>query len=243
MINIAILLTGHVRTYQQTFQSFFSNIINLNNVKIFCHCWNTIGHIASCWWSKNGDGNQSEIDKLDIKNKYNPAKILIEEQKNFISQNKFYNEVGGYSAVHSQWLSIYQAYKLMEEYEKENDMRFDVVLKTRYDIFYENIISNIELQEAMCSYIYFLPTPHSKTCKLYSDIIFFCNRNIFSKIIDFNNVMDNYFDEAIKYHKVIEGEQPFTKYIKNNNNFNCEIKYSSLKTWIYRLNGDKIILF
>jgi hypothetical protein len=239
---IAILLSGHTRTVEKTAQSFNNSFRNLDK-KIFCHFWNTIGHTTPVWWNINGDGIKDKINPVCISNLYHPDKILVEEEKKFKTENILFNQVRGYEAVHSQWESIYQSYKLMEEYERENDIRFDIILKTRYDLYYETIIDVSELNTSKANYIYFLATPHSKTCKIYSDILYFCNRNIFSQIMEFRSVMDNYFDIAIQKHGYIEGEQPFTKYIKEKNNFNCNIMYSNLKTWIYRLNGEKIILY
>jgi hypothetical protein len=244
-MNIAMLFSGHFRTAQNTSKLLLQSFPE--NINIFCHCWKNISHTDHVWWSKNGDGENAlkQIEEQELINLYNPKKILIEEQKTFRSKNKFYNEIGGYQAVCSQWYSVFQSFNLMKQFEIENNMKFDIIIKNRYDLGYINKINIEELNDIYKNknIIYFLPTPHSIDSGIFSDILFFTSRGIFEKIIKFNDELEQYFDEAIKWHKIIEGERPFTAYIRKKNNFNCQIKYSNLKCYIERMNGDKIKIF
>ena len=98
--------------------SIFEFIIHKNpNYKIdfFCHCWN--------------------IDlKNDIENIYNPKKSLFEDNNNYKNdinkrcKNK--TDFGGISSA----LSIKKTIELKEEYEKENNFEYDIVILYRYDV-------------------------------------------------------------------------------------------------------------
>lgn len=233
---LSVILSGHVRTFQQTYQSF-NDCFNMEK-NVYCHSWNTRGHSDHVWWSNIGDGiiNKVNEEKLSekLKEYYNPKKILIEEQQKYVSKNPLYNSIGGYQSVHGMWQSIKNCYDMVKN--------SDIILKTRYDIFYNNIIDKKEIENVYNrrNLIYLLPTPHSKSAKIYSDILFFTSKEMFDKIITFNEEMDKYLNEAIKHHKIIEGERPFTAFLKT---LDCEIKYSNLNCTLLRLNGDQHILY
>jgi len=246
-MNIAILLTGHYRSAIQTYESFHQAFAHLQP-KIFCHSYNKISHKNHVWWNKTGDGEKA--NKIITKDNfifYKPTKLLIEQEQVFVCKDKpLYNEVGGYNSVHGMWYSIEQAYNLMLEYEKENNMQFDIVIKTRYDLFYNTKINMNEIKDVFKNpnTIYIIPSPHSLDYSLRHDSFIIISRNIFVKIIEnFPKIMDKYFDVSIRKHKVIEGEFPFTMFLSENKNFDCQMKYSDLKLHIIRLSGERIPLF
>jgi hypothetical protein len=246
-MQIAILFTGHIRTLNQTYQSFNHAFTGLNP-NIFCHTWNKISHQDHVWYSKDGDGNLATrvITPNDFIHYLKPKKFQIDIQQKYVSDNPKYNEVGGYSAVHSQWESIKKAWELMLDYERKNNIKFDVVIKTRYDLFYNNKIDINELKDVVINknIIYVLKTPHTVDHRIYSDIMIIAPRDIYEKIVTgFPVIMDKYFDIAILKHKIIEGEYPLTVYLSNNKYFGCTMKYSNLKLNLIRLNNERIPLF
>lgn len=236
---IGILLTGHMRTAHKTYESFHECFKTINK-KIFCHSWSTIGHTDPVWWSNVGDGNIQKIESDKIKEYYYPENYLIEEQEKFITDNELYKRYGGYQAIHGQFKSVKRAFNLLKQYEIDNNIRFTYIIKARYDIEYLNQFSYTGITT---DNIYVIPTFHSKACNLYTDIMFMSDRDTFEKIIEFDTEMDKYLHLAIEKHHIIEGEAPFTEFLKSNNFFGKNIDNLYLNCNIKRLNGETINLY
>jgi hypothetical protein len=105
--------------YVACYNSIVKHIIEPNSdyvFDIFCHCWNV--------------DLKENIIKL-----YNPAKACFEDNTEYndeISNLCIHNtDFGGISHA----LSIKKSIELKEEYQKEHNINYDVVLIYRYDIF------------------------------------------------------------------------------------------------------------
>jgi hypothetical protein len=243
-MKIGIIISGHCRSFEQTYQSFNNCFQNYNHV--FISTYNEITHQDKVWWNNSFEKDKSliTINSEILDRYYRPRKIKIIKQENYKSDIELYNTIGGYNAIHNMWNSILNSYKLLQQYERENNIKFDIIIRTRFDLEYLNTINKQELESLINKNIlYLLPTPHSRSSKLYSDMFFICRNETFKKILNFNNVMDKYLQISIDKHNIIEGEQPFTKYIKDNDNLSCYIKYSDLKCNLVRIDGSKHILF
>lgn len=118
---------GKYVDYIKCRNSIFKYIINKNpnfEIDFFCHGWN--------------------IDlKDDIENIYKPKKSLFEN--NNIYSDEIYkrcnnkNDFGGIS----QALTMKKTIELKEEYEKENNFQYDIVILYRYDILlWKDLILN-----------------------------------------------------------------------------------------------------
>jgi len=217
-------------------------LLNADHQKDFLTFYKIYFTKYKVWYSNIGDGEKAKnITNIgEVISYYNPTKIIVTTQKNIVSSNELFNTIGGYNAVHNQWYSINQAYNLMVNYEKENNMTFDFIIKTRYDLEYLNVFDKKELGNKECFWV--IPTFHSQVCKIYTDMLFFTGREKFEKIINFKNVIDNYLQSAIDKHNIIEGEQPLTEYIRDNK-LDSIMNYSKLRCNLIRLNGERIGLY
>jgi hypothetical protein len=150
-MRIAVLLCAQPRflnlTYKRIKKEF--NIPNAQ-VDFFIHFWNVVGFSPQCERTKDyiADDNlekyihylepkkykiedYSELDNLVFlfKNLYTflvSDKILLKG-----IQDKYRYEFG-------QWFSNKRAYSLMEEYEQENNFKYDIVIRTKTDYIYSN---------------------------------------------------------------------------------------------------------
>lgn len=160
-MKIAILLRGHVRNYEKIIENF--NFLIKNNLdyelNIFIHTWDIINY------------NSDELTNVDkIIQLYNPKKIKIDNQKNVVDEEIFYKNANRKKFVF-QLYSIHILKKMLIEYESENNIIFDYVIHTRFDILYNTTITNII--ESMKDYD-ILTFPK----KTYYDIYCVCKRNI-----------------------------------------------------------------
>jgi hypothetical protein len=105
---VAICLSGLIRTGIEAYPGFKFFFQNLN-ADVFFHTWDT------------------EQDKLDkIIDLYNPKSYLITLPKKF---ERFEN-------FGSMLYSIMMANEIKKEYEIEHNFRYDLVIKTRFDLVY-----------------------------------------------------------------------------------------------------------
>lgn len=123
--NIAVCLSGECRTYNKCSQSIkrFFDIPGVN-VKYFGHAWNTNTYKTNI--DSKVEIQKEEHDKnfilQDLKNHFNFEHIQVEEK--FLQRepwdNLFYSDA--------------KANLFKKNYEFENNMVFDVVIKARYDL-------------------------------------------------------------------------------------------------------------
>lgn len=118
---IALCLSGHMRTYQSCANNLYEKLLNKNNCDIFIHTW------------EDKKTNWNDVVKL-----YNPKNICIEQQKQFI--DKFPRD---YNTPHgiinntfriSMFYKIYKCNELKIEYENFLNKQYKYVIRTRPDI-------------------------------------------------------------------------------------------------------------
>lgn len=119
--------------YEKAFPSHRDNLIGPNDpVDIFIHSWSH---------SKIGD----------IIDKYQPKKSLFEQQIDFTEEaNQINNNpnIFGFEQRHhilSRWYSTQKVLELKQQYEKENNFEYDLVMLTRFDCFYSGDWNLVQL--------------------------------------------------------------------------------------------------
>lgn len=125
---------GNPVSFTKSLKSIQNNIINLNNVDVFIHTWNT-------------DPNSKKI----ILEEYKPIKSLFQSQiffnlpihlKHLFPENAEGNlNPMKYHSIKSRWYSQMKSIELKEQYEKENNFTYDFVMISRFDCFYKTFIN------------------------------------------------------------------------------------------------------
>lgn len=233
---IAILLSGHIRdglilkSIENKFQPY--------DYDIFVHTWDNYG-TKSTETNLNAEVKHNEIEEK-IKKIFNLKKFLIENNKNFINSLKPLTcEVVNYSSpeefIASQMYSIYKSNELMKEYKSENNIKYDLVIKLRFDLFIESIQINEKTLFKINNYnLIFTSSDHSS--HTHPDSIsgpgcMVCNKMYYDygildkHVFDHSNVicdvyaygsektMDNYCSMFINYEKILKKFE-----IENKNN-------------------------
>jgi len=148
MTKIALLICGTIRNYKENYLTWKKYLLDLFDVTIFFHTYDIYGYHSQ----NNNKLSQLDIDALIgiIK----PKKYLIESYTNKLNDFKAQIKTQCLrrgspkpECIKSQLYSIYMVNMLKKIDEKENNFKYDVVIKIRFDtIFYSNFSTkDIEL--------------------------------------------------------------------------------------------------
>lgn len=132
-LKIAFLLTGHIR--KNTILNGINILCDKYDYDIFIHTWDNFG-IKGTETSLDVETNYEAV--FNEINKYKNLKgYEIENNKKWISSQEVIKNYFNYSSpepfIKSQLYSINTAYKLMERYSTENDVKYDIIFKFRFD--------------------------------------------------------------------------------------------------------------
>lgn len=122
----ALLLPGHVRHYKKTFLNQCETIINTNNCDIFISTSNLVTS-----WVKDHEyiTEEKEID-------------LLEKEIRLVYGDKLkglvINPEENIDVIPSplQWKRLKECFEQKKAYEKENNFKYDVILRGRTDLVY-----------------------------------------------------------------------------------------------------------
>lgn len=135
-MKIALCLSGQIRNWKKCSKSIKEKIIDRYNADVFIHTWTCKGKsVPHDFYLKNWEEDDENIN-FEVFNFYKPKKIKIDFQnlkyfKKYIPQNhRFYNTL-------MMWYSIREANKLSKEYELENKFEYDVIIRCRFDLYFE----------------------------------------------------------------------------------------------------------
>ena len=153
MKRIAIELYGLTRNYESAFDSFFINLLQPlyfdgYTVDVFIHTWNKSDTDDVTWHNSTGENRGKDIQNKaiqDIIEKYRPKKIIIDKpfdiSKEIVIKEKLANNSRTYNSIISCFYSRYKVNELRKEYEKEQGLKYDWVIQTRFDISFDNPFS------------------------------------------------------------------------------------------------------
>lgn len=217
----ALCISGQPRFFERGYISIKKHILDVNeDVDIFLHLWFDKKDVG-----RNGFSNTSKIAKKEhyngdiIKNDtveklidlYKPKNILSEPQydcNHFIKSD--YNQRGNLTspfATYSQYLSTHRCIDLKKQYEKENNVEYDVVIKCRYDI---DMVKNLDLGNYKFEQndMFFHDDVNNKNRTIVNDGLFFGNNDEMSKMLstgylDFDQYWNIYKDIKWDNHDLL----------------------------------------
>jgi len=207
----AVLLTGHTRSWDKCVDSFKKYILKPFSPDIFIHTWQ----------EPNIPTNNNKINYLKV---YDLKELLpisyvseswenvsdeLEKRSKFFTRKNHYDDPVNTLSQHRKWFLCNELKKI---YEKQNNFIYDVVIRTRIDLKYENelpinlnydIITTPEeysfniISDVMC-------ITSSTNMNLYCDI-FNKEEEIYTKyeiLYNPHTVLKNYLDHVnLKYEK------------------------------------------
>ena len=146
-MKICILISGEPRMYEQTYFSL-KPLVEYLNADIFIHSWDSVTRPRTNDLQDDTPIVTDRIDSLESKllNYYNPKDYQIQSKskiKEFLSEKNIphipydYERYmySNYGSV-GQWYSTQEANRLKQKYEQENNFKYDIQIKTRFDTIF-----------------------------------------------------------------------------------------------------------
>lgn len=136
-LKTALCISGHLRTFEDNFESVKINILDRMDCDVFIHTWDIMGMAY-----RPCDSGLYSIETQRLAHKiqrlYNPKKLVIEPTKNFnitpLMRARLLDH-RDISGILSMFYKIEACNALKKEYEKENDFTYDCVIRFRGDLF------------------------------------------------------------------------------------------------------------
>lgn len=139
---IAMCISGYLRTFEECYPSILENIIQDHDVDIFIHTYDKIGN--SSGWRHPIDLSQ-DIN-MDFLESIPYIKVMsVQKWDNIKYQFEKYRTKQPYvtniNVIATIFYKIYMCNELRKEYERENDINYDLIIRMRGDQFFEKKIN------------------------------------------------------------------------------------------------------
>ena len=132
---VAICISGHLRTFEENYKNTHEYLLSRYNCDVFVHTWNKAGTQRPTD-SKLKNFDESELRKK-IEDLYHPKKLVIEPPKLFTATPLMERQLldrRDIPGVLSMFYKIEACNELKKQYEQENNMKYDCVIRFRSDI-------------------------------------------------------------------------------------------------------------
>jgi len=208
-MKIALCVSGQPTGFETTYPFLRDNIMKDRDVDVFVHCWEA------------NSTKQNEILSL-----YKPVAYKFEDitvQDGWPEEHglgSYTNQLPGVQPINvfGQMYTIYQANKLKCDWEKDNNMKYDVAIKYRFDLAVEDRIPIEDLDLEYCWFSPYGPRGMPRD--------FFCiaeSNNMDKYASTFMHLKDYYFShnvpicgEEMMFHNVEQkGLRPKTILVRN----------------------------
>jgi hypothetical protein len=130
----AVILYGHMRTFEQCASALFEHFINPLGSDVFIHTWDVCESQTPSWHNEH---NTKEIhtDHSLVNKIYNPVNYIIETQPIYRSDEDSIgpNNISMFGSMR-MFESLYKSNQLKVAHELKNNFVYDIVLKIRPDI-------------------------------------------------------------------------------------------------------------
>jgi hypothetical protein len=234
-MKVALLLSGHFRSYDKAYKTLEKNVLDICNPDIFISSEETIGYNNQ---TNGGRGDEHLIyvplNIVNLEQLYHPKKILIEQRQKYSIQ-KYMHRLGhgsrGAEQMFGMFYGINKANQLKIEYEKENNFRYDVVIRCRPDLFFDSPLDRNELENSLHGGVYF---PKFGNYSGLNDQFAFGNSSNMDLYARVYNNLDVHFNSGCIWHPEI-----MLKF--NIDYYNIPIARSEIKYRILRANGNFFI--
>lgn len=218
-MKIAVLLCGHVRSWNK---QYFINSFG-TDFDVFIHTYNNVlvyHPFIENQICLNDNNEKLSIEKIIDIIGLKPKIIIVEDQDKLNTVSKDYplNPTSYYE---------YRKFKLCNDlrlaYEKENNFKYDVVIKTRFDIIYSLTLPMMLDRLKNKEHIYISEGPSVYPC----DQIFIAKEELITNLA--NSLID------MTYKKKIKNKIPSHEWLLFNSGGILEILYG-LQTHIITIN-------
>lgn len=129
MVRVAVLLCGHVRTWDLCKESFTKTF---SGCDVFAHTYDVKYEYHPYIHKLLGEPAEEIIVDVDIPD---AKRISVEKQA---AIPRLHHRMKDFTHGFSQYTKFSKCLDLMRDYENENNFRYDYIVKTRFDLVYQN---------------------------------------------------------------------------------------------------------
>jgi len=215
-MKVALCLQGQPRDVEMGSYHLKKKIIENYDTDIFGHTWwdkNLVGkpYSAAPFGAKEKKIEENAIDELH--NIYKFTKFSYESPKNFITDKKYRVLVPEkhdliIDSLFSRYYSLKQVLTLLEQYEKETNVKYEWIFISRYDIWIEFLPNLILLNPTK---IYVEDWLHSGRKFIFNDNLWvICRKHRFIFKSLFDNIDKNYemiLNKPLEYLPIIKNTE------------------------------------
>lgn len=130
-----LLVSGHLRTFQDCLESQRKHILQNIDCDVFIHTWSHLEATTKSW--HNNHMNNRKVQKTDIsfiEETLNPKRLVVEDQKDFGLDRNLHGSSISLNGLKNMTYGFKQTYNMMKEYEQENSIKYNYIIKIRPDI-------------------------------------------------------------------------------------------------------------
>lgn len=197
-MKLAVLLFGHLRTYEKCYKKLKEHLLDLYDCDVFMHTWSTTEAGVS-WQNHNGSSQRAKNkSSYEVKEKlieiYNLKDILIEEQ-----ESKDFGSIvacGGVRPIRATQCMLHSmdsVRKIKDKWADENKVNYDYVLFIRPDVglkndfVIEDYIKDLSVSDIQNSFFAAhlkldIPRVNDLNFVCMSDVLFFAKDNVIKNI-------------------------------------------------------------
>ena len=139
---IAMCISGYLRTFEECYPSILKNIIQDNDIDIFIHTYDKIGN--SSGWRYPIDLSE-DINMNFLENIPNIKVLAVQKWDNIKYQfekfRKIQPNITNINVIATIFYKIFMCNELRKQYEIENDIKYDLIIRMRGDQIFEKKIN------------------------------------------------------------------------------------------------------
>jgi len=150
-MSVALILTGHLRCWEQVFPNTKEVILDRYQPDVFIHAWD-----EQAWWdphSKEGFvANSPKIDVEAVKKTYNPVNIVVENFESYRADfeshaEKFEKNYHVKRNIISMFYKCGRGIELMNEYTARTGKQYDLVIRMRPDLVFMKHLPDFDINK------------------------------------------------------------------------------------------------
>lgn len=147
-MKLALVLTGHMRCWEKVFPNTFEKIINKYETDVFIHTWKD-----EAWWDPHSSAgfvtNSPNINIDSMIKTYKPVSMVVQDFNDYKDDLEKQSEIyENYYHVRKNIISMFyklnQGITLMEEYSMRTGKQYDLVIRMRPDIIFNEDLPNFD---------------------------------------------------------------------------------------------------
>lgn len=138
-MNVAIILTGHLRCWEMVFPNFKEHFIDRYNPDIFIHTWTDEGYWVPVEGPLGIKENTPMIDEAAVRAAYNPVEMVVEDFAQF--EPIFAERVKAFPNFYHRPRNIVSMFykmgagvQLLEKHVMKTGKAYDLVIRMRPDM-------------------------------------------------------------------------------------------------------------